>query len=83
MDSNLGIIEIQGTAEVGSFSRVQTNQMLDLAEKGIKELFIAQQQALQNGHWYKSKFSTLSFCCKIVSNCPSTRYLWDNRKLQD
>ena len=50
MDSNLGIIEIQGTAEEGSFSRVQTNQMLDIAEKGIKELFIAQQQALQNGH---------------------------------
>lgn len=32
------LIEIQGTAEAGSFTRSQLNQILDLAEKGIQEL---------------------------------------------
>jgi ribonuclease PH len=36
------LIEIQGTAEAGSFSRSQLNQILDLAEKGIKELMTLQ-----------------------------------------
>ncbi len=36
------LIEIQGTAEAGSFSRSQLNQILDLAEKGIKELMLFQ-----------------------------------------
>ena len=36
MNDSLGIIEIQGTAEAGSFSRTQLNQMMDLAEKGIQ-----------------------------------------------
>ena len=47
MNSQLEIIEIQGTAESNSMTRSQLNQMLDLAEIGIKELLIAQQQALQ------------------------------------
>jgi ribonuclease PH len=38
-------IEVQGTAEGHAFSRDEMNQMLDLAEKGIKELFEAQQQS--------------------------------------
>ena len=46
MNDKLGIIEAQGTAESGSFSRTQLNQLIDLAEKGIKELQIAQRQAL-------------------------------------
>ena len=33
-------------AEEGSYSRSQMNQILDLAEKGIAELFIMQKQAL-------------------------------------
>ena len=40
-------IEIQGTAEDKPFTREQANQMLALAENGIKQLFAAQQQALQ------------------------------------
>ena len=46
MNGNLGIIEIQGTAESGSFNRSQLNQIIDLAEKGIQELLAAQHQAL-------------------------------------
>ena len=51
MNQQLEIIEIQGTAESGSFSRNQLNQIMDLAEKGIQDLFAAQRQALG-----KSKF---------------------------
>ena len=39
-------IEIQGTAEDKPFTRTQSNEMLELAEKGIKELVQKQQQAL-------------------------------------
>ncbi|MBX7062127.1 MAG: ribonuclease PH [Pyrinomonadaceae bacterium] len=39
-------IEIQGTAEREPFSREQMNEMLALAEKGIKELFEQQRKAL-------------------------------------
>ncbi|MEB3148697.1 MAG: ribonuclease PH [Sphaerospermopsis sp.] len=48
MNHNLGIIEVQGTAEDGSFSRQQLNQLLDIAEKGIQELLIAQRDAIPN-----------------------------------
>lgn len=48
MNQQLEIIEIQGTAESGSFSRVQLNQIMDLAEKGIQDLLEAQRQALGN-----------------------------------
>lgn len=47
MKENLSIIEMQGTAEEGSFSRTQLNQILDVAEKGIKELLEFQRQALR------------------------------------
>ncbi|MEM8673387.1 MAG: ribonuclease PH [Cyanobacteria bacterium P01_G01_bin.67] len=47
MNSKLELIEIQGTAESKSMTRSQLNQMLDLAETGIKELLQAQQDALQ------------------------------------
>ncbi len=46
MNDKLGMIETQGTAESGTFSRHQLNQLLDLAEKGIQELQIAQRQSL-------------------------------------
>jgi len=49
MNGKLEIIEIQGTAESKSMSRSQLNQMLDLAESGIKELLEAQQIALKKG----------------------------------
>lgn len=46
MNQDLGIIEIQGTAEENSFSRIQLNQLLDFAEKGIQQLLIAQREAI-------------------------------------
>ncbi len=39
-------IEVQGTAEGHAFSRDEMNQMLDLADHGIKQLLTAQQDAL-------------------------------------
>ena len=39
-------IEVQGTAEGAAFTRVEMNQLLDLAEKGIHELVAMQVQAL-------------------------------------
>lgn len=50
LNQDLGVIEIQGTAEEDSFSRKHLNQMMDLAEKGIQELLEAQRQALQANH---------------------------------
>jgi ribonuclease PH len=46
MNDYLEIIEIQGTAESGSFSRTQLDLMMDVAECGIKDLLEAQRQAL-------------------------------------
>jgi ribonuclease PH len=46
LTESLDIIELQGTAEAGSFSRTQLNQILDQAELGIKELMELQRQAL-------------------------------------
>jgi ribonuclease PH len=48
MDDQLNIIEVQGTAEEGTFNRTQLNQILDLAEKGIQELLDAQRKALSS-----------------------------------
>ena len=41
-----GFIEIQGTAEQGAFARTALDEMLQLAEQGIGNLFEAQKQAL-------------------------------------
>ncbi|AKH67988.1 ribonuclease PH [Spongiibacter sp. IMCC21906] len=46
MDDQGGVIEVQGTAEGATFSRVEMNAMMDLAEKGIGELIVAQREAL-------------------------------------
>ncbi|MDJ1179311.1 ribonuclease PH [Roseofilum sp. BLCC_M91] len=46
MTDRLEAIEVQGTAEHGSFNRQQLNQMLDMAEVGIQQLVDAQEQAL-------------------------------------
>jgi ribonuclease PH len=40
------LVEVQGTAEDQAFSRDQLNQMLDVAEKGIREIIEAQKIAL-------------------------------------
>ncbi|HKM14655.1 MAG TPA: ribonuclease PH [Marinospirillum sp.] len=41
-------IEVQGTAEGQAFSREEMNAMLELAEKGCRELFVIQQEALKS-----------------------------------
>ncbi|PTQ91022.1 ribonuclease PH [Agitococcus lubricus] len=41
-----GFIEVQGTAEGKPFTREQADAMLALAEKGIQQLIVHQQQAL-------------------------------------
>ncbi len=46
MNTNGGIIEIQGTAEQEAFTRQELNKLIDLAEIGIKQLNICQQNAL-------------------------------------
>ncbi len=43
-----GFVEVQGTAEDGTYSREQLNQMIDLGEEGIKKLFELQDKALEN-----------------------------------
>lgn len=48
MTEQLEILEVQGTAESGTFSRTQLNQIMDLAEKGIQQLIIAQREALNS-----------------------------------
>ncbi|MEM7769512.1 MAG: ribonuclease PH [Cyanobacteria bacterium P01_A01_bin.37] len=47
LNENLDLIEVQGTAEEGSFGRSQMNQMLDYAEKGIRDLMDIQQAAIR------------------------------------
>ncbi len=46
MNQQMGIIEVQGTAEEGSFSRTQLNQLLDCAQKGIQQVLSAQKAAI-------------------------------------
>ncbi|MEQ8357420.1 MAG: ribonuclease PH [Kiloniellaceae bacterium] len=41
-----GVVEVQGTAEDAPFSRQQFDKLLNLAEKGVKELCQIQNQAL-------------------------------------
>ena len=46
MNDGGGFIELQGTAEGHAFRREELDALLALAEKGIGELLVAQQQAL-------------------------------------
>ena len=46
MTADGGLIETQATAEKGSFSRAQLNELVDLAEEGLKEVFAAQRAVL-------------------------------------
>ncbi|MCV2422637.1 ribonuclease PH [Paucibacter sp. DJ2R-2] len=46
MTADGGFVELQGTAEGVAFSRTEMNALLDLAEKGIRELLAAQKAAL-------------------------------------
>jgi ribonuclease PH len=47
MNDQEGFIEIQGTAEGKAFTFEQQQQMLLLAQKGIKELLQKQKEALR------------------------------------
>jgi ribonuclease PH len=47
MTADGNFVEVQGTAEGVAFSRQEMNRLLDLAEKGIRELFALQQAALK------------------------------------
>jgi ribonuclease PH len=40
------LVEVQGTAEHGSFERAELDALLDLAVKGIEEIASQQQAAL-------------------------------------
>lgn len=45
MNEEKRLIEVQGTAEDGSFHRQELNTMLDLAEQGIEKLLVLQKNA--------------------------------------
>jgi len=47
MTGACGLVEVQGTAEGAPFSRKEMDAMLDLAEKGIRQLIAAQRSALE------------------------------------
>jgi ribonuclease PH len=47
MTSKGEFVEVQGTAEAKPFSKQTIDSLLALAEKGIKQLFQAQQAALE------------------------------------
>jgi ribonuclease PH len=47
MTGNGGMIEVQGTAEGPAFTRTELNALLDLAQAGIQELTLLQQDALK------------------------------------
>jgi ribonuclease PH len=49
MKDDGSIIEVQGTAEGESFDRGLLNAMLDAGDKGIRELMVLQNQALEDG----------------------------------
>ncbi|MBV6626278.1 MAG: ribonuclease PH [Rivularia sp. (in: Bacteria)] len=48
MNQKQEIIEVQGTAEEGSFNRNQLNSLMDCAEQGINQLLAAQREAIPN-----------------------------------
>ncbi len=46
MTGSGGFVEVQGTAEGAAFTRAEMDQLLALADKGIRELVLAQRAAL-------------------------------------
>ena len=46
MTADGGLVETQATAEKGSYSRAQLNELLDLAEGGLTQIFAAQRAVL-------------------------------------
>jgi ribonuclease PH len=50
MTADQKLVEVQGTAERGTFDRAQLNALLDLATGGIEQLIAAQRRALEGAH---------------------------------
>ena len=48
MTESMELIEVQGTAEGAPFSRAKLNELLDLAEHGLKQIFALQRGVLEN-----------------------------------
>ncbi len=48
MTADGGLVETQATAEKGTYSRAQLDQMIDLAAAGLKDIFAAQRAVLGN-----------------------------------
>ena len=46
MTADGGLVETQATAEKGTYSRAQLNNLIDMAEGGLKEIFAAQRAVL-------------------------------------
>ena len=42
------LVEVQGTAEGAPFSRAKLNELIDLAEYGLKQIFARQREILEN-----------------------------------
>jgi ribonuclease PH len=47
MTAGGGLIETQATAEKGSYSRAQLNNLIDLAAGGLTDIFAAQRAVLE------------------------------------
>ena len=49
-------VELQGTGEEATFDRNQLEQMLELADSGIKNLLAAQREAIGSYSWHNAQF---------------------------
>jgi ribonuclease PH len=49
-------VELQGTGEEATFDRNQLEQMLELADSGIKNLLAAQRAAIGSYSWHNAQF---------------------------
>ncbi len=49
MTASGGLVETQATAEKETYSRARLNEMLDVAEAGIRELLVAQKNCIEVG----------------------------------
>jgi len=49
MNEQLELIEVQGTGEESAFSKEQFKDLVDLAETGLKDLFVLQNEIIKNG----------------------------------
>ena len=47
MNEDLDLIEVQGTAEDKPFSKSDFNKLLEMAESGIKDIFLLQKKILE------------------------------------